>query len=169
MKAPSRGGTFVDPRTGARQPLAAFVDAFARLWADPAAAGYRFLDLLAEDVVLEAPLVGESRGRAAGYAGLRRSFALLPDLRATTDGWAEVDGALWIAMRFCAEVGGRVIRWPNVDVFTFADGLAVRRVAHFDPLPLAWAVTRSPGHWRRFLRFRFGAAPKTWPGGARDP
>lgn len=149
----SRAQTVIlDEPTGRRGTVADFVGVFTRRWAAPLVEFDRFLDLLSPEVRLVAPLDHTSVGRAAGLRSLRTIFAALPDFRAEVDGWAVSGDQLFVEMRFFATIGGRPLTWPNVDRFTFVDGLAVERHAFFDPLPLLLAALRRPSGWRQLAR-----------------
>ncbi len=160
--APSGEAVNGDPRRES------FVESFAKLWADPAGCGYRFLDLLSPDIVLIAPLAGRSVGRAEGDAAFRRTFALLPDLKADIKGWCSRGEQLHIELRFKATVGRHRVEWPAVDVFTFKNGAAVLRRTHFDPTRLVMSLLRQPRMLIRYLRVRLGSTPD-WPSGASAP
>jgi ketosteroid isomerase-like protein len=155
--------TFIDPRVGERRPIADLIAYFTNVWADPPAEGYRFLDLFSEDVQLAAPLAGRSRGRDAGYAAFRRTFALMPDLTAVVDDWAVSGDRIWIAMRFRTRTRGRRLEWASIDVLHLEDGLVTSRRAYFDPLPVLAYVMGRPSLLARWLRVRLGPAPPTFP------
>lgn len=146
----------INTKTGARGTPADFVENFKRLWAAPAALVEEFMDALSPDVRLVAPLGVITVGHERGLRSLRRLFAALPDMRGEIDRWAETDDALLIEMRFIATIGGRRLEWPNVDRFRFVDGIAVERVAYFDPMPLRRAFMRNFTAWKQLRRLRRG-------------
>ena len=143
------------------------VDAFEAVWADPRAHRYRFLEHFSPEVVLRAPLAGRTRGRAAGYAAFRRTFALLPDLTAQVDDWSVSERAIYISMTFRTAVRGP-FEWRSVDVLQLSDDAVVQRGAYFDPLPLLGYLLRHPSLVWRWVRLRRGAPPRSWPDGSTD-
>ena len=144
------------------------VDVFKALWTDPRAHHYRFLEHFSPDVVLRAPLAGRTRGRAAGYAAFRRTFALLPDLTAQVHDWSVSGRAVYIAMTFRTAVRGP-FEWRSVDVLQLSGDDVVERRAYFDPLPLLGYVLRHPSLVWRWVRLRLRAAPRSWPDGSTEP
>lgn len=160
----------MDPRCSParRSSPAEIVETFSAIWAAPREHGYRFLDRFSPDVALRAPLAGKSRGREAGYAAFRRTFALLPDLTAEVSDWSANERHIWISMTFVTNARGP-FRWSSVDVLTLTDGVVTERRAYFDPLPLIGYFLRHPTLLWRWLRVRSGAAPARWPGGSSSP
>src|SRR5262249_38188770 len=148
--------------------VAHIVKAFQMVWAAPSANQYRFLDNFSPDVLLRAPLAGTARGRAAGYAAFRRTYALLPDLTAEVTDWCVSQRSIYISMIFRTSVRGP-FEWPSVDVLTLTDGVVPERRAYFDPLPLLGYFLRHPSLTWRWMNVRFRAAPKTWPDGTAEP
>jgi len=137
------GPIITNTTTGAKGTASDFVANFERLWAQPAPHVDEFLDSLSPDVRLVAPLGVVTVGREAGLRSLRRTFAALPDMRGEVDRWAETNDAILIEMRFIATIGGHRVEWPNVDSFRFENGVAVERIAYFDPTPVKKAFTRN--------------------------
>ncbi|UJR85352.1 nuclear transport factor 2 family protein [Sandaracinus amylolyticus] len=137
----------------------AIVDGFSRVWADPPAHEFRFLDAFSPDVELIAPLAGRTRGREAGYAAFRRTFALFPDLRAEVHAWSASEDRIWISMTFHT----RELSWHSVDVLTLTDGIVTSRRAYFDPLPVLAYVLRRPALAWRWLRIRRARGAPSWP------
>ena len=80
--------------------------------------------------------MSETHGREEGYGFVQTLLATVPTIRGVVDSWAFRDDRLFIEMRFLVERDGATVEVRNVDVFTFADGVAVRRVAHLDPAAL---------------------------------
>jgi hypothetical protein len=142
----------LNTRTQHRGTIAEYVEGFRRIWADPHAQNDAFLDGLSENVRLFAPLGIATRGREAGLRSMARTLRALPDLRAVVDAWAYQDEQLYIEMRFFATLGRTSFEWPNVDRFTFHQGVAVERRAYFDPLPLLRVFMSSPAGWRQLGR-----------------
>lgn len=126
-----------------------FVKQFESVWTEPLAHLDTFLDFLAPQVRLTAPIVGTTVGRHAGYRAFRHTFQVLPDLRAQVRSWAARGDHLYIEMEFAATIGTRRVTWANVDRFLFEGGAAVERCAFFDPLPLLKEFLRSPAGWRQ--------------------
>jgi ketosteroid isomerase-like protein len=131
----------------------AFVERFARAWSQCDAGA--LVALLAADVVLIQPMMPPTRGREAARSAFARLFRLIPDLRATVHRWAEGDEALFIEFTLAGTFGGRAISWPAVDRFELRDGLAVRRVSYFDPVPLTVKMLTRPRGWGRLIRSGF--------------
>ncbi|AKF11233.1 nuclear transport factor 2 family protein [Sandaracinus amylolyticus] len=136
------------------------VDWFTRIWADPPAHGFRFLEPFSPDVELIAPLAGRTRGREAGYAAFRRTFALFPDLRAEVHAWGASEDHVWISMTFHT----RDLSWPSVDVLMLTDGVVTARRAYFDPLRVVAYVLRRPALAWRWVRIRRARGAPPWPG-----
>jgi hypothetical protein len=137
------GPITTNTKTGAKGSASDFVANFERLWAHPTRHLESFLDSLSPNVRLIAPLGVVTVGREAGLQSLRRTFAALPDMRGEVDRWAETNDAILIEMRFIATIGRHRVEWPNVDRFRFENGVAIERVAYFDPTPLKKAFTRN--------------------------
>jgi hypothetical protein len=57
-------------------------------------------------------------------------------------------------------LASRPVELRTVDRITLRDGLAVERVANFDPLPLLGAVALTPRAWPRFARIQLGRLVK---------
>jgi ketosteroid isomerase-like protein len=135
---------------------AEFVQRFATAWSkcDPDA----LAQLLDEDVVLIQPMMPSTRGRDAARAAFGRLFELIPDLGATVHRWGAGDGVLFIEFTLAGTFGGRELSWPAVDRFILRDGLALRRVSYFDPLPLALKMLTRPRGWGRVIRSGFRPA-----------
>jgi ketosteroid isomerase-like protein len=142
---------------------AEFVQRFATAWSkcDPDA----LVALLQEDVELIQPMMPATRGRAEARAAFARLFELVPDLCATVHRWGAGEDVLFIEFTLSGTFGGRELSWPAVDRFFLRDGLAVRRVSYFDPLPIAGAMLTRPSGWGRMVRtgFRpsFGGGPRS--------
>jgi len=146
----------INTDTGQLGTPADFVRRFAELWANPGIHADRFGELLGSDIRLIAPMTPTTTNRARGLRALHKVFAATPDIRASVLRWSETEDALFIEMRFTATIGGREVSWYNVDRFRFSDGVAVERVAYFDPSILQRALLRDPRGWVQLLRMRFG-------------
>ncbi len=144
------------------------VQSFKETWAAPSVHRFRFLDLFSPEIVLVAPLAGRTRGREAGYAAFRRTFALLPDLTAEVHDWSATDDHIWISMTFRTNVRGP-LSWRSVDVLKLSGGVVTERRAYFDPLPLLRYFLRHPTLVWRWMHVRFRSAPARWPDGRAEP
>ena len=141
---------------GAASEAAGFVQRFADAWSKCDAAA--LAELLDEDVLLVQPMMPSTRGREAARAAFARLFELIPDLRATVHRWGAGDDVLYIEFTLSGTFGGRQLSWPAVDRFVLRDGLALRRVSYFDPLPLAFKMLTRPRGWGRIVRSGFRPA-----------
>jgi limonene-1,2-epoxide hydrolase len=136
---------------------AGFVDAFIAFWEAPAERLDLFRSIASPDIVLRAPGFRSTRGVDAGIAAFERTLAAMPDLTARVHGAAaSSDGSLFVEMTFGATIGRRRVEWRNVDRFVIRGGLAVERIAYFDPTRVRRALTSSPRGWRQLARLRFG-------------
>lgn len=148
------GTVFIDPDTGATGSHAEWVAAFAARWAQGAGALERFLDIMDAEIRLAAPGLKPTVGRAAGTAAFARVFAALPDLTGEVHRWAARGDALFIEMTFAATIGGRLVKWGNIDAFRFENGCAVERTAYFDRLQLQRAYLRNLRGFWQLIRLR---------------
>jgi ketosteroid isomerase-like protein len=135
---------------------AAFVVRFADFWRAPAPE--RLDALLAEDVLLVAPLTPTTRTLADGKRAFAGLLALAPDLTGEVHRWgATADGVL-IEFTLSGTAAGTAISWDAVDRISLGDdGLASARVSYFDSGPLVRALARHPRSWLPFLRSRLSA------------
>jgi len=127
-----------------------FVDRFEAAWnsRDPD----RLASLLDADVRLVQPLLPELKGRAAARKSFADILELIPDLRTEVTGWSSLDGSrLYIEFTFSGTAGKRPVTLHLADRFELKDGLAVRRVSYFDPMPLVRAILTQPA-----LLWKFG-------------
>ncbi|MEM7138489.1 MAG: nuclear transport factor 2 family protein [Myxococcota bacterium] len=138
--------------TGSRGAPAEFVARFAELWANPRAHADPFGELLSPEVRLIAPMTPTTRDRVSGMRALQNVFNAAPDLRADVLNWSLAVDVLFIEMRFAATIGGRKVSWHNVDRFRFAEGVAVERIAYFDPSVLQRALLRNPRGWLQLAK-----------------
>ncbi|MGB5809045.1 MAG: nuclear transport factor 2 family protein [Polyangiales bacterium] len=142
----------IDTDAGTRGTPADFVARFAELWSNPQLHAPVFGQLLGRRIRLVAPMTPTTTDRESGLHSLRKVFVAVPDLRASVLRWSQADDALFIEMRFTGTIGGRKVSWNNVDRFRFEGGVAVERVAYFDPTVLQRALLRSPSGWVQLLR-----------------
>lgn len=144
----------VDTRTGKRGTYEDWVAAFQERWADARNNLDRFMDILSPHVRLASPGFKTTIGRADGYEAFRRTFEAMPDIRGHVTRWAAAGDVLFVEMTFTATVGGRTVSWDDVDRFVFRDGVAVERVAYFDPTKVRLAYLGSLRGLLQFVRLR---------------
>ena len=144
----------VDHRTGQRGTYEDWVEAFKERWADARFNLDRFMDILGPDIILSAPGLKTTRGRDAGYQAFAKTFAALPDITGTVHRWSASGDLLFIEMTFAATIGNRRVEWHDVDRFLFRNGVAVERVAYFDPTPIRKAYLGSLAGLRQLWRMR---------------
>lgn len=153
--APAR--IMLDVRSGETGTMASWVSAFSEAWYEPAIHLDRLLALLDDNVTLRAPIKPPvTHGKEAARKGFERVFNAIPDLRAEIHRWSSTNDALFIEMTFHATVGGKAISWPNADRVLFENGVAIERVAHFDPYTLRRALTGSLSGLTQLWRLRRG-------------
>ena len=70
----------------------------------------------------------------------RPTFALMPDLHGTVRDWAANGDVIFIEIDLAGTIEGRPVAWTSYDKVTLRDGVAIERVANFDPAPLLEAV-----------------------------
>ncbi|MEM7437599.1 MAG: nuclear transport factor 2 family protein [Myxococcota bacterium] len=142
----------INVHTGLRGTPAAFVARFEELWANPRGHADHFGDLLSPEIRLIAPMTPTTTDRVSGMRALQNVFNAAPDLRADVLNWSEAGDVLFIEMRFTATIGGREVSWRNVDRFRFVEGVAVERVAYFDPSVLQRSLLRNPRGWLQLAK-----------------
>jgi hypothetical protein len=142
----------INSRTGQRGDYAAWVSAFAELWRSGRSRSLEFMNLLSPDIKLTAPGLRSTHGRAEGEAAFNRTFRVLPDLTAQVERWSATGEVLFIEMTFSATIGGKRVTWRNVDRFLFQAGMAVERVAFFNPGPVRAAFLAGPSGWLQLWR-----------------
>ncbi len=137
----------LNTRTGATGDYAAWVSAFATAWRSGRSSLLELMSLLGPDITLSAPGLRTTRGRVEGESAFRRTFKVLPDLTGQVQRWSASGEVLFIEMTFSATIAGKRMTWRNVDRFLFRDGMAVERVAFFDPGPIRSAFLSNPSGW----------------------
>lgn len=142
----------VDNRSGRRVEAREWVARFDEVWRAGQARQADLLALLGPDIRLAAPGLRPTRGIDAARRAFEQTFELFPDLTAEVKAWAAAGGTLFIEMEFAATIGSGELRWKNVDRFSFVDGVAVERVAFFNPGKLRRALLASPAGWRQLLK-----------------
>ncbi|MCC8960768.1 nuclear transport factor 2 family protein [Bradyrhizobium sp. Pear76] len=148
-------GVVLDVRTGEQGTLAAWAGCFAEVWDRPRERLDRLLGLLSDDIVLKAPIRPPvSRGKQAARRGFEVALHGMPDLRADIQRWRGAGDTLFIELTFRATIGGHAIAWNNVDRITFSGGIAVERVAFFDPTIVRRAFFRNFAAFRQLRRMR---------------
>lgn len=147
----------IDTRTGEHGSAAAWVEQFADVWAAPRERLDRLMALLSPDIVLKAPTVPpKTTGQQAGRRAFERAFRAMPDLTAQIRRWSASGDVIFIEMTFRATIGRRQVAWHDVDRILFRDGVAIERIAYFDPASVRRAFLASPSALRQYLRLRFG-------------
>ena len=127
---------------------AEFVDWFQAGWAigarDPEGFFSHIGSRLTPDALMTQPLAAPLRGDA----GMRRLFtplfAAIPDLHGDVVRWGETADGVMVELRLSGTLGRRPVSWITIDRIVLRDGSIAERAANFDPLPLAWALARSP-------------------------
>jgi ketosteroid isomerase-like protein len=141
-----------------------WVAGFAAGWAEPTDADSfadHFEPMLAEDIRLTQPQLPTTIGRRAFREQFARPlFELLDDVRGTVESWATSGDVIFVELTIRGRLATRSVELPTVDRITLRDGLAVERVANFDPLPLLGAVALTPRAWPRFARIQLGRLVK---------
>lgn len=142
-----------------------WVAGFAAGWQAPSDADSfcaHFDPFLDDEIRLVQPQIAPLTGKAAfreEFAG--PLFDLLSDIRGTVGSWASTDQGelqvVFIELVIRARLaGGRPVALNTIDRITLRDGLAIERVANFDPLELLGPIALSPRSWPRFARMRLG-------------
>ncbi|HZH02657.1 MAG TPA: nuclear transport factor 2 family protein, partial [Myxococcaceae bacterium] len=153
-RLPRVDGVVIDTRTGQRGTYAEWVAAFQERWADAKVKLDRFMDILSPEIRLAAPGLRPTLGREAGYRAFAKTFIALPDIKGHVKRWSASEDVLFIEMTFTATVGKRLVAWEDVDRFLFKDGVAVERLAFFDPTPIRRAYLSGPAGWLQLMRMR---------------
>lgn len=155
----------------ATRPLAEFIERFADGWHHPHP--HAWDDIVADNVVLEQPLLPARRGRGALAEEYGRLLRLVPDLTGEVTAWGVVgpqgggdareDGAedtqvdLHLTLRgTLGGPGGPPLVLPLVDHCTVINGVLTVRRSYFDPLPLITLAARTPAAWVPWWRSGVG-------------
>lgn len=147
----------LNTRTGLRGDLEQWVAGFIHVWEAPRDRLDALMDLLSAEVVLKAPTNPPmSVGRADGQRAFERAFRAMPDLRAVIHRWSARGDVVFIDMTFHATIGGRPVAWDDIDRFRFRDGVAIERVAYFDPAPVRRAFLSNLRGLAQLARLRLG-------------
>ncbi|WP_310395596.1 nuclear transport factor 2 family protein [Hymenobacter sp.] len=146
----------ISAESGHRGAIAEWVATFAGLWAAPAQQLDRIMDIFGADIRLVAPGYVPTVGREAGRQAFAKTLAALPDLTGQVLRWSAQGEVLFVEMTFEATIGGRRVRWHNVDRFLFREGYAVERVAYFNPTKVRLAFLSSFKGIRQFMKLRWG-------------
>ena len=142
----------IDTRTGQTGDYAAWMQVFADLWRGGRSRLSDFMSVMSPDVKLSAPGLRSTVGWVEGERAFMRTFDVMPDLTAEVLRWSASGDVLFIEMKFSATIGGKRIQWPNVDRFVFRNGMAVERVAFFNPLKVRKAFLANPAGWMQLWR-----------------
>lgn len=138
--------------TGPIGGMERWVEAFSRLWAGGRPNAELLVNLLGPEIHLVAPGLRSTRGREAALQAFRKTFDVLPDLTGVVHRWSASGDVLFLEMTFRATIGGAQVQWHSVDRVLFRDGVAVERVAFFNPLKVRRAFLRNPLGWMQLLR-----------------
>jgi hypothetical protein len=134
--------------TAAPGSTAEFVDWFRAGWAIGARDPERFFTHIAARLTSDALMTQPMAAPVRGEAGLRRLFTplfkVIPDLHGEVVRWGETADGVLIELRLSGTLGRRAVSWITIDRIVLRDGRIAERAANFDPLPLAWALVRSP-------------------------
>lgn len=144
----------LDTRTGELGSAEQWVAAFQERWANAKNNLDRFMDILGPDIKLVAPGLRPTQGREQIYRAFERTFAALPDIKGQVHRWSASEDVLFIEMTFSATIGNRHVQWTDVDRFRFRNGIAIERVAYFDPSPIRRAYLSSFSGLRQLWRMR---------------
>jgi steroid delta-isomerase-like uncharacterized protein len=136
--------TFQEQTGAAPDAAVAWVEAFTEGWRAPADADAfieAFDPWLADDIRLVQPGIPTTVGKDAFRdTFVRPMFDLIPDLHGTVESWAAHGDVVFIEIRLAGTLAGTPVEWTSVDKVTLRDGIAVERVANFDPAPLLEAA-----------------------------
>lgn len=131
---------------------------FAAGWAEPTDADSfadHFVPLISDEMRLVQPQLPTMVGKQAFREHFARPlFELLSDIRGTVESWAVAGDVLFVELTIRGRLASRPVELRTVDKITVRDGIAIERVANFDPLPLLGAVTITPRAWPAFLRIQ---------------
>jgi hypothetical protein len=137
-----------------------WVAGFAAGWAEPTDADSfadHFEPMIAEDIRLIQPQLPVTVGKRAFRERFARPlFELLSEVRGTVESWAVSGHVAFVELTIRGRLANRPVELRTVDRIKLRDGLAVERVANFDPLPLLRAVALTPRAWPRFARVQIG-------------
>ncbi|MFB8005057.1 nuclear transport factor 2 family protein [Nocardia sp. NPDC056000] len=126
-----------------------FVKRFADAWADPTFE--RLIALVHTDAELIQPFSRNVIGHKKIDRWLKRTFAIIPDLRGEVISWAYRGDVLFIELRLYGTIGRRPVEWISVDRITLDGDRVRRRHANFDPTPLILPLAMSPRTLARVL------------------
>lgn len=128
---------------------------FAQAWAAPSHDA--IAALLADDVVLRAPMMATTRGKDAGLRAMDALLGFWPGVRGTVHRWGACTAGVIVEWEFGGPLGRRDVRIPAVDRITISgDGLIAERVAYFDPTPMLLATLAQPRLWAAAARSGLG-------------
>jgi ketosteroid isomerase-like protein len=136
--------TFQQQMSQATDAAATWIEAFTDGWRAPADADAfiaHFEPWLSPDIRLvqpqAPPVVGIDDFREKF---VRPAFALMPDIHGTVRSWAARGDVIFIEIDLAGTLAGRPVEWTSYDKVTLRDGVAIERVANFDPTPLLEAA-----------------------------
>jgi SnoaL-like domain len=129
--------------------------AFARGWQTPEPRAWD--SLMAENIVLNQPLLQPGTTRRTWHDEAQRLVTLLPDIRGEVVGWAGHEDIMFIELRLSATLGGKPLDFYAVDkLWLTPTGTVLRRDSFFDSSPLIQAVLRRPSAWLPWWRSGLG-------------
>ena len=140
---------------------AEWVDGFAEGWRAPTDADSfcaHFDPMLSDGMRLIQPQLPEMTGKRAFREEFTGPlFDLLHEIRGTVGSWANrTEGdteVVFIELEIRGRLaGGRQVTLNTIDKVTLRNGVAVERVASFDPLDMLGGVLLSPRAWPTFIR-----------------
>ncbi|HEX7060036.1 MAG TPA: nuclear transport factor 2 family protein [Solirubrobacterales bacterium] len=138
-------------RTATTEKAADFVRRFTEYWKAPSVEGLG--ELLAEEVLLVAPMTPTTRTLADGRRAFARLFELIPDMTAEVHRWGATEEGVLIEFTLRGTAGGKPISWDAVDRIDLDEqGMATARISYFDSIPIALTVVRRPRVWPSFIR-----------------
>lgn len=131
-----------------------FAQKFQNAWAAPTIES--LTALLTDDVCLIQPLSSPIRGKKSARKAFRKILFRFHGLKGEVTQGYDHGNTQIIEWTMIVPIAGSEYRVPVIDLFTLGkDGLAQKRVAYFDPLPLLGPIIRSPAIWVRYLESAF--------------
>jgi hypothetical protein len=142
-----------DPEQHARR----FVEIFAEGWRAPRSADelvQHFTPWLTDDFRFTQSFL---RGEGVGHAQFkerfaRPMFAVMRNVHASVDSWANAGDTVFIAVTVTCTVGRHRVAFRGCDRLRLVDGKAAERHNYADVTPLLIALLRSPRLWPRTVR-----------------
>lgn len=141
----------------AEQRARRFVEVFAEGWRAPRSADElveHFTPWLTDDFRFTQSFL---RGEGIGHAQFtqrfaRPMFAIMRNVHATVDSWANAGDTVFIAITVTCTVGRHHVIFRGCDRLRLVNGKAAERHNFADVTPLLIALLRSPRMWPRAVR-----------------